>query len=266
MDAFRSTSSFEAEVPGIPGHWHAEHAELPDAHDGEDDNLWSVPWSDLMMVMFVIFAALFSLEALRNAELVQAGIAQDRQSQPQAVQAPAEPASREGKPQAPAPAVTMQALARVDVYRGTRQAIADSGVRQVEVLLLKDRSVHVNVSGQLLFESGQVDLRPSMTPLLDHLAALIRRTSFRIEVIGHTDDQVMHSGLYPSNWELSSARASRVVRYLVEQSGASPSRFSAIGRASYAPLKPNTSNENRSENRRVEIVFLDDASGEGAKP
>jgi len=74
-------------------------------------------------------------------------------------------------------------------------------------------------------------------------------------VEGHTDSDPIHSDKYPSNWELSAARASQVVNYYISQ-GIDPERFRAIGFAHTRPKKPNTSPENKSQNRRVEITFL----------
>jgi chemotaxis protein MotB len=76
-----------------------------------------------------------------------------------------------------------------------------------------------------------------------------------IRVEGHTCDLPIQSGQYPSNWELSTARAAAVVRYLIEDAGISPDRLSASGYADSKPLAPNTCESNRAINRRVDIII-----------
>lgn len=72
---------------------------------------------------------------------------------------------------------------------------------------------------------------------------------------GHTDDIPVRSAKYPSNWELSAARAAAALRYIVEKGGINPSRLKAVGYAGTRPLVPNTSEANRAINRRVEFYF-----------
>jgi len=76
-----------------------------------------------------------------------------------------------------------------------------------------------------------------------------------INVIGHTDSQPAHTARYPSNWELSLARASRVARFLIDDTQMPSTQFSVSGYSSFRPVKPNTTEENRKANRRVEIVL-----------
>jgi len=73
---------------------------------------------------------------------------------------------------------------------------------------------------------------------------------------GHTDNLPIRTAQYPSNWELSAARAARVLRYLVQKGGISPHRLTAVGYADTRPLVPNTTPANRAQNRRVDIAIL----------
>ena len=76
-----------------------------------------------------------------------------------------------------------------------------------------------------------------------------------INVVGHTDSVPMHSALYATNWELSLARASRVARFLIEDTGMPALQFVVSGFGHYRPVQPNTTEENRTKNRRVEIIL-----------
>ena len=115
------------------------------------------------------------------------------------------------------------------------------------------------VSDRVLFEPGQADLRTEGAEVVDKLAAAIGRLPNKLAVEGHTDN-VPISGRYASNWELSTARATTVLRELIERHGISPSRLSASGYADERPLAGNDTVEGRAANRRVELVVLADVS------
>ncbi len=103
------------------------------------------------------------------------------------------------------------------------------------------------------FDSGKTELHQDLLPLLQKVAAIARsEPDIMLEILGHTDNVPISTPEFPSNWELSAARASRVARYLVEN-GVDPTRFSIQGYGYYRPLLPNTSFENRGANRRAEI-------------
>jgi chemotaxis protein MotB len=115
------------------------------------------------------------------------------------------------------------------------------------------------VSDRVLFEPGQADLRSEGREVVDKLAAAIGRLPNKLTVEGHTDN-VPISGRYASNWELSTARATTVLRELIERHGISPARLSAAGYADERPLATNDTAEGRAANRRVELVVLADVS------
>ena len=115
------------------------------------------------------------------------------------------------------------------------------------------------VSDRVLFEPGQADLRHEGREVVDKLAAAIVRLPNKLGVEGHTDN-VPISGRYASNWELSTARATTVLRELIERHGISPSRLSAAGYADERPLATNDTVDGRAANRRVELVILADVA------
>jgi chemotaxis protein MotB len=118
------------------------------------------------------------------------------------------------------------------------------------------------LTDKVLFDSGQAQLKPQSGPLLTQVAHLLRLApGHAVMVEGHTDNVPIHGSLYPTNWELSTARASRVVRYLVSN-GAGTLRMGASGYAALHPIASNSTPAGRSRNRRVEVVLL--RSKEGA--
>jgi chemotaxis protein MotB len=92
-------------------------------------------------------------------------------------------------------------------------------------------------------------------PLLDQLRGVIQETPNRIVVTGHTDDLPIRTVQFPSNWELSAARAGSVIRHFLTKGGIEANRFLAVGMADTLPQVPNDSAVNRAKNRRVEIAF-----------
>ncbi|MEA2030417.1 MAG: OmpA family protein [candidate division Zixibacteria bacterium] len=121
---------------------------------------------------------------------------------------------------------------------------------------LTERGLVVHILERALFDGGSADLKPSSMEVLDLVFGEISDLPNHIRVEGHTDDRDITTNRYPSNWELSAARATKVVRYFIEQHNCSPNRISALGYGEYRPIKPNNSIENRSLNRRVDIVIL----------
>jgi len=123
---------------------------------------------------------------------------------------------------------------------------------QVEV---GEQGVVVRISNMFLFDIGRAEINETALPVVAKLCDLLKRfPQYKVRVEGHTDDFPIHTERYPSNWELSTARASRIVRYFIE-SGIDPKRLSAEGFAFYHPIESNETPEGRAKNRRVDIVI-----------
>lgn len=118
----------------------------------------------------------------------------------------------------------------------------------------------VTIIGDRLFDSGSATLNTHYLPLMQRIAAALDDEPGRVQVIGHTDDRRIVSARFPSNWDLSQARAEEVARLLTGTNNESR-RFHAIGRGDTEPLVANDSASNRARNRRVEIVVFNAASG-----
>lgn len=125
-----------------------------------------------------------------------------------------------------------------------------------------DRGVVLVLQEKLLFDSGEASILDSGKPFLNKIAGLLRDIPNSVKVEGHTDSRPISNYRYPSNWELSGARASSVIRYLMNEVIMDSSRFSSAGYAETRPIVPNSSSENWSKNRRVEIVILENNTEE----
>jgi len=115
----------------------------------------------------------------------------------------------------------------------------------------------ISLSDMITFPSGEAALDSRVVPILEYVSQLAEtKPQLLIENAGHTGDRPVAAAAFPSNWELSTARASRVARALLDLSGIDPVRISTRGYAYHRPLYKNDSDEHRAANRRVEVRFF----------
>jgi chemotaxis protein MotB len=106
------------------------------------------------------------------------------------------------------------------------------------------------------YESGSPSLRASSKDAIDRLAAVLKVRTEGLRIEGHTDNVPIHNGRFASNWELSTARASDLIKLLIDRYGLEPTRLSAAGYAEFHPVASNDTSEGRARNRRVDIIIL----------
>lgn len=223
---------------------------------------WAVPWSDLMMVMMVMFAVMFVGKlAIING---QGGLVRREQHiisfkpstpPPKKESSVAATKVRLAGKDDPVDMVGVHTLSLETLLNLSEKLVTEANLEDIDVALTENQAIRVSVRGNLMFDLGKADLKPEYTSFLNKLAQIIATNNFKIEVAGHTDDFPVSNPVYPTNWELSSARASQVARFLIQSGKLEPARFSVIGFSSYHPTAPNTSLENRTRNRRVEIII-----------
>ncbi|RJQ84845.1 MAG: flagellar motor protein MotB [Desulfobacteraceae bacterium] len=123
------------------------------------------------------------------------------------------------------------------------------------------KGLRVTLRDELLFRSGSANLTGEGLRLLDEISTIVKPMQRRIRIEGHTDDRSIATLRFPSNWELSTARAVRVATYLIQHGGIEPTLLSAAGYGSSRPRVPNDSEVHRGLNRRVEVILGQTASG-----
>jgi chemotaxis protein MotB len=149
-----------------------------------------------------------------------------------------------------------QAEARLKTFRNMlerfKNMIASGKLR---VRIVRGRMV-VELSENILFDSGRAELKPEGQQALTEVAEVLKTITDRdFQITGHTDNVPIKTRRYPSNWELSGARAVTVTRFLAEK-GVTPERLSAAGYAETQPTASNDTPEGRQQNRRIEIVLM----------
>ena len=146
------------------------------------------------------------------------------------------------------------------LWNQIQEVIAGTGSLSALEVRREERGLVISMPEAGAFPAGRAELSPEAQKLLFDLADRLRATSGGIRVEGHTDDVPIHNAAFASNWELSTARATEVVQFLVMKCGLAANRLSAAGFGEFRPLTPNDSDAARAKNRRVELIVLNAAA------
>jgi chemotaxis protein MotB len=236
---------------------------------------WLVSYADMITLLMVLFVVLYAMGQTDKTKLESLRTSLQRAFAVEVLRG-TDAASLKGSSGAsivppPVPlAITQELIAMTgEITPDPHMAAALQEVREalLQVPIPSDASGSVDVgasregivislTGNMLFDSGKSDLKPRGMTLLDTLTERLRTMPNEIRVEGHTDTIPIATSLYPSNWELSSARATTVARYLAEHSDIAPQRLIAAGYGEFHPIAPNDTREGRARNRRVDLVIL----------
>lgn len=161
------------------------------------------------------------------------------------------------QPDVRAPAAGSERNALEKMADDVQRALGDLIDRKLVTVRRTEQWLEIEMRTDILFPSGVARLSPVATPVLDKLAGILAPFPNLIRVEGHTDDLPIATAVFPSNWELSAARAASVVTLFVAQ-GVEPSRLSVVGYGEHQPITDNDTAEGRNRNRRVVIVVIND--------
>jgi chemotaxis protein MotB len=209
---------------------------------------WLVSYADFMTLLFAFFTTMYAISTVDQAKLsrVAAGL---QQALDQAGERPAPVTPSSVTP-------TRLTQSQLDARAVLERDLADD-LRSGRMEMLEDgRGLVVSIPEASAFETGSADLSPAAQQAFGRLAASLREVDNPVLIEGHTDDVPIHSGRFRSNWELSTARATAVVQWLIEHERIEASRLSAAGYGEFHPRVPNDSDAARARNRRVDVVIL----------
>jgi len=144
--------------------------------------------------------------------------------------------------------------------------VESSGLKGAVEANINERGLVISIKDSTFFDLGKAELKPRSRQILDNIGRALKGLPNQIRIEGHTDNLPINTPQFPSNWELSTARATTVLRYLIEHVGLSPEKMSAVGYGEYRPLFPNDTEEHRARNRRVDIVVLLEEASKGEPP
>ena len=257
----------------------------------ENHERWLISYADFITLLFAFFVVMYSLSVVNDgkfrvlAEALNAAFRStpamsvqpiqlshpmrsdlfsntnvqqptNAAGDPKAIALPRRPFSDQGQP---ANAKAEEARARA------MKEIADKVTQAMSALIAKDlitvrrhrQWIEVEIKTNILFSSGSAQLQPAAEPVLKKLAGILRDYPNRLHVEGFTDNKPIKTAAFPSNWELSTARATSVIR-LFSGAGIDPGRLAAVGYGEHRPAAPNDTEEGRSQNRKVVLVVMGD--------
>ena len=245
-------------------------------HEEEHSNheRWLLTYADLITLLLALFMMLYAMSVLdlKKYEAFQEAFTQGmgkhvhsfpgKGDPPNGQPRTTKPGANIGKPDpSPSPA-SLQLKPQLDatelakLKQKIEQEIARTGLQDQLDVALDPRGLVVNVVSGVLFDSGNATVSSNGQRLLDALGTIFQTMGNPLVVEGHTDNVPISSVQFPSNWELSTARATAVLRYLVGHDRIAVSRMSASGYADTRPRATNATADGRSRNRRVDIVVL----------
>ena len=216
---------------------------------------WLLTYADLITLLLVFFVVMYSISVADKSKFSRLNASLSKAFGGLVLQG-------DDKTAVGSDAGAMSGNSIMDDFFGMQSQIdqvkADMGLQNQIKVGLQKGGISISLSGSLLFDSGRAELKPEATRALDGIANSFRNMPNNVRVEGHTDNVRVNSDLYPTNWELSAARATAVTRYLAEVDRIAPQRLSAQGYAEFKPVATNDTLESRASNRRVDLLVVYD--------
>ncbi len=224
----------------------------------ENHERWLVSYADFVTLLFAFFVVMFAHSNMDKDKVQQ--FAEQFQNYVERLPAPSEaPAAAPPKAAVPVLLPTQEALTMAEMKGSIEQLKRDLGneIQQGKVeLSLQARGLIMSLRDSAFFAPGEAVLEPDAFGTLNKVAEALTRIPGQIRLEGHTDDTPIHTPEYPSNWQLSAARAITVLRLLTTRYHIDPDRLAAAGYGEFRPLVANDSPEDRAKNRRVDVAIL----------
>lgn len=241
------------------------------ADDEENEEAWVIPYADMITLLMGLFLVLWSISTvdLRKLQEVSESFA-GALGGSTASAAPGDAPDATPPPQTGDDGLTAELRraqarqqrqaderAQLEAAKATIElALRTAGVADQVTLRLDPRGLVVVATEGLLFPTGSAELQLAGRQAIDAVAGPLAELPQPVEVEGHTDDVPIVSATFPSNWELSTARAGRVLRELEVTHHVTPTRLSSAGYGEHRPVADNATPQGRAQNRRVEIVLV----------
>jgi chemotaxis protein MotB len=243
------------------------------SHNSTGASRWLVPYADMLTVLLGLLFVLLAYQLQHSAtlqgklkqtehHLAQArhALKQQQYSKPQQALASSNPkqvqALKKQLEQVKQRLLTLQKTLSI-VSPSLSQGVKKGMVLPTQVSVQQEpRGLVLSIADGLLFEPGSARLSPVAYKALAAIAPVLQLSKAPIRIEGHTDSSPIATAEYPSNWELSTHRATTILKALVAQHGVAPQQLSAAGYGSFKPLSKNYSEQGKQKNRRVDIVIL----------
>lgn len=221
--------------------------------------MWLMTFGDLMMILMVMFVLILSFSVIDGQKLESVIDSFNQRGWITSETIVPSPDDAGGIPDIALGIKTDQTKQEVDESLNELVSVIEAFSDQHDIVIpaqFKMGGVEMVLPEMLLFESGKTDIQDLAKQFLNEIAPLLLSISNEIKIEGHTDNVPVISGQYPTNWELSAARASQVARYFIDAHQLAPERLSVIGYGEYQPISSNDTVEGRLQNRRVVITIV----------
>ncbi len=245
--------------------------------DGGGGAGWITTFSDLMSLLLTFFILLFSMATVDDekfsaasqsmqeafigegagAGILDGGLINEEESTGDA--ANQEEEEEEEIEIVPKSEIPIEVL---EMYEEAIQLIEEAGLQDRVSLSIDKDGMYLDIQESILFQSSRAEITAGGEETIGSLVGILNLSENDIVVEGFTDNLPMVNSQYPTNWELSTARALSVVHYLIDEQGINPRRLSAKGYGEFSPVAPNDTAENRAKNRRVNIVLVYQPEGD----
>lgn len=189
-------------------------------------NRWVVSYADLVTMLLALFMVLFAIS--QNVTKHQAKIISET-----------------------------SAMEQVEQLEELKKLFNENIAQSEGIKYLNDgRGLVIRLNNSILFDAGSAEIKKEAMVTIDEIIDTLAKIDNNVIVEGHTDSTPISNTKFPSNWELSTARATNIIAYIIKSKKINPKRLSAVGYGEYMPVADNTSNEGRLLNRRVDIIIL----------
>lgn len=219
----------------------------------ENHERWLVSYADFITLLFAFFVVMYSTSSVQEGKY--------RAMSDSAVAA-FNPSNYSAKKIEIGPKLSSGSQSTVNLENITpiKEVLKDLEDSKKLNIFQDSRGIVIRITDTALFDSGNAVIKKESIEAVDNLAGVLASMKEKLQVEGHTDNVPISSVQFPSNWELSSARAASIVRRFITH-GIEPERLTAIGYGEYRPIAGNDAEEDRGRNRRVDIVILNEKQG-----
>ncbi|HUU45408.1 MAG TPA: flagellar motor protein MotB [Acidobacteriota bacterium] len=216
----------------------------------ENPERWLLTYADLITLLLAFFVVMYSMSRLdaKKFGAMSSALSGILKGQDASLPVAARDLRADGGPLKTGRLRLMQ--------QQLRQRIGEAGIDSSVTTEVNTRGLIIHIREGALFEEARAELTPGARDVLRLVGEQLGNIPNQLRVEGHTDARPIQTPRFPSNWELSTARATSVLRYLVDSAAVSPGRVSAVGFGEFRPVAPNTSPEQMALNRRVDLVIL----------
>ncbi|HET7580996.1 MAG TPA: flagellar motor protein MotB [Bacillales bacterium] len=229
-----------------------------------DQDRWMVTYSDMITLLLIFFIVLYSMSQVEQSKfnalvqsLKEAFEVQTLESAPTKTMGIDVPKHVKNPNPRDIPKTQQNHEEQLDkLFQKLQQYIKNHHLKAKMSLVDLPKGVEITFQDSILFDLGKARLKHQAFPILHDVGGLLATVDNPVSIAGFTDDLPIHTAKFPSNWELSTARAQSVRRYLQKKISINPSRMRVVGYGQYHPKVPNNSKKHRAENRRVTLIVL----------